>query len=106
MKDISFHFDTTLQHCFAKLPAIENGQYKFWFEHYYIADFFDKITLETSTSFSSILLQDGLYSKFIAPKADLLFRFDSDDSINEAGFVMHIKSFGKLKLQNQYIFDG
>lgn len=74
------------------MPIIPGHQYIFWFEHYFL-DWYDTVTLETGVLFNQFFINNVI--PFVAPNADLLFRFDSDDSVNQAGFVLHVEKIGK-----------
>lgn len=87
-----------MQHCHAKFDSSEHFQYRFWFEHYHVADWFDNVNLETSLSFKLDTLKIINDVKITAPQTELLFTFNSDDSVNQAGFILHIQKFSWFDL--------
>lgn len=68
-------------------------QYKLWYEKYFVEDFYDNVSIETSVDVDVIVLSKSAY---IVPYSDFLLKFDSDGSVKQAGFVLHIEKFGKL----------
>uniref|UniRef100_A0AC34RB71 CUB domain-containing protein n=1 Tax=Panagrolaimus sp. JU765 TaxID=591449 RepID=A0AC34RB71_9BILA len=78
-------------HCFVKVSSMHGYQFRFWLDKYFLEERSDALTLETPRSFESIQIGNSL--SCVAPNDDLLFRFDSDSSIVQAGFVLFIKKF-------------
>uniref|UniRef100_A0AC34RR15 Uncharacterized protein n=1 Tax=Panagrolaimus sp. JU765 TaxID=591449 RepID=A0AC34RR15_9BILA len=79
-------------HCRTVVNKSEGYQYKLWFEQYHIEPHFDNVTINTVDE-DPIILKNFVY---IVPYTDFAIQFDSDGSINQAGFILHIEKYGQF----------
>uniref|UniRef100_A0AC34R2V1 CUB domain-containing protein n=1 Tax=Panagrolaimus sp. JU765 TaxID=591449 RepID=A0AC34R2V1_9BILA len=78
------------QHCRTVLNKSEGYQYKLWFERYHVEPHFDNVAVDIIGG-DPIKLKNSVY---IVPYTDFVVQFDSDGSINQAGFILHIEKYG------------
>uniref|UniRef100_A0AC34Q8P7 CUB domain-containing protein n=1 Tax=Panagrolaimus sp. JU765 TaxID=591449 RepID=A0AC34Q8P7_9BILA len=89
-KDFGQNMYDNLQYCRKLLNKSEGYHYKLWFEQYHIEPYFDNVTVDTPISSVPTTLENSVY---IVPYTDFVIKFDSDGSINQAGFILHIEKY-------------
>uniref|UniRef100_A0AC34RC21 CUB domain-containing protein n=1 Tax=Panagrolaimus sp. JU765 TaxID=591449 RepID=A0AC34RC21_9BILA len=77
-------------YCRTLLNNSEGYQYKLWFEQYHVEPHFDNVTVDTAIPGIPTTLKNSVY---IVPSTDFVLKFDSDGSINQAGFILHIEKY-------------
>lgn len=81
------------QHCYNIINKTTDNNFAFWLDKYSYESAFDNVTSEVSLKSGITLIQrDKVY---LSPPANLYLRFDSDGSIQEAGFSLIVYQFGK-----------
>uniref|UniRef100_A0AC34RD29 CUB domain-containing protein n=1 Tax=Panagrolaimus sp. JU765 TaxID=591449 RepID=A0AC34RD29_9BILA len=80
-------------YCKTVLNKTEGYQYKLWFEQYHVEPYFDNVAVDTPTYDDPITLKNSVY---IVPYTEFAIQFDSDGSINQAGFILHIEKYGQF----------
>uniref|UniRef100_A0AC34RLT5 Uncharacterized protein n=1 Tax=Panagrolaimus sp. JU765 TaxID=591449 RepID=A0AC34RLT5_9BILA len=80
-------------YCTTVLNKSEGYQYKLWFEQYHVEPYFDNVVVDTPIYDVPTTLKNSVY---IVPYTDFAVQFDSDGSINQAGFILHIEKYGQF----------
>ncbi|KAE9547336.1 hypothetical protein FO519_009453 [Halicephalobus sp. NKZ332] len=79
-------------HCFQWVPVKSNKFFAFSFKNFHIEECCDNVTLQNTEGISILKALPG--HTYISPPYDFFLRFDSDETIRQAGFELLITEYG------------